>query len=164
MKQEEKVTKFLQNRINVLPYDVMGEAFAWAYQLAKTRYTEEHYAKWVGNDQATKILGLIQDDFLTGTEIEVIPGKTLPQDAQFRFERAQNDVNNGIISPVDYLEEAGYQNPKQIAQNAVMYKQNPASAVGIETASMPVPFQPGNLTPEQIMQTSQNNLALNLPQ
>lgn len=131
----------LNELVQVVDY-VSSECFKWAYQLAKTRYTEEHYAKWMGKDEAVKILGFIQDDFQTGTEIQVIPGKTLPQDAQFRFERAQKDVETGIISPVDYLEEAGYQNPKQLAQNAETYKLNPPLAVG--------------LTPEQLQEIAPN--------
>lgn len=146
----------LNELVQVVDY-VSGECFAWAYQLAKTRYTEEHYAKWLGKDEATQILGFIQDDFLTGTEVEVIPGKTLPQDAQFRFERAQEDVKQGILSPIDYMEEAGYQNPKQLAENAVLYKQNPAEAVGLNMGQLPVPFQPGSVTPEQVAQLSRFN-------
>jgi hypothetical protein len=128
---------------------VCGEIFAWFYQLAKTRYTERHYAKWVGKDEATEILDLIQDDFETGSEIQVIPGKTLPEDAEFRFERAQKDVAAGILSPVDYMEEAGYANPKDLARNAVLYKQNPAAAVGLAPEKMPLPAQPGQLQPDQ---------------
>lgn len=126
-----------------------GEVFSWFYQLAKTRYTEYHYAKWIGKNEALEILDLIQDDFETGSEVQVIPGKTLPEDAEFRFERAQADVAAGIISPVDYLEEAGYMNPKDMARNAVLYKQNPAAAVGITPAQMPLPAQPGTLQPDQ---------------
>lgn len=146
----------LNEFVQVVDY-VSGECFAWAYQLAKTRYTEEHYAKWLGKDNATQILGFMQDDFMTGTEIEVIPGKTLPQDAEFRFERAQKDVELGILSPIDYMEEAGYQNPKQLAENAVLYKQNPAEAVGLGMNQLPVPFQPGNITPEQVSELSRFN-------
>lgn len=138
----------LNEMVQVVDY-VSGECFAWAYQLAKTRYTEDHYAKWIGQDGANQIITMSQDDFQTGTELQVIPGKTLPQDAQFRFERAQQDVAAGIISPPDYLEEAGYQNPKQLAQNAVLYQQNPMAAVGLDQAQMPPAQQPGQPTPEQ---------------
>jgi len=72
----------------------------------------------------------------------------LPEDAQFAFERAQKDVETGVISPADYLEFANYPNPKDLARNAVLYKQNPASAVGLQ-GEMPLPAQPGELTPEQ---------------
>ena len=82
------------------------------------------------------MLDLIQDDFETGSEIQVVPGKTLPVDAEFRFERAQNDVKAGIISPVDYMEEAGYTNPKDLAKNAVSFKLNPAVSVGITPEEM----------------------------
>lgn len=115
---------------------VSGEAFSWFYQLAKTRYTEYHYAKWVGKGETTEIIDLIQDDFETGSEIQVIPGKSLPMDSEFRFERAQKDVEQGFLSPVDYMEEAGYTNPKDLAKNAQIYKINPNIATGITPKEM----------------------------
>ncbi len=116
--------------------NVSYQLFGWFYQLAKTRYTEYHYAKWIGKEEATEVLDLIQDDFETGSEIQVVPGKSLPVDAEFRFERAQKDVQAGIISPVDYMEEAGYTNPTDLAKNAVAFKLNPAVAVGITPEEM----------------------------
>ena len=127
------------------------EMFSWGMQLAKTRYTEYHYAKWMGKEGAREIIELIQDDFETGSELTVIAGKTLPRDDEFKFEQAQNDVEKGYISPVDYLEIAQYDNSKELAKNAVLYQQNPMEAVGIGQKEMPVPFVPGQLTPEQVM-------------
>lgn len=115
---------------------VSGELFAWFYQLSKTRYTEYHYAKWIGKEDAVKTITIIQDDFETGSEIQVIPGKTLPIDSEFRFERAQKDMEQGIISPIDYMEEAGYTNPKDLAKNAQVFKLNPNIAVGITPEEM----------------------------
>jgi hypothetical protein len=108
-----------------------GEVFNWLYQLSKTRYTEYHYAKWMGEEDTTEIMGLIQDDFEAGSEIQIVPGKTLPVDSEFRFERAQKDIAAGIISPIDYFEEAGYTSPKELAKNAQLYAINPNDAVGI---------------------------------
>lgn len=128
---------------------VSAEMFSWAMQLAKTRYTEYHYAKWMGKDDAMQTIELIQDDFETGSEIYVIAGKTLPVDDEWKFEQAQNDVLNGFISPPDYLEIAKYDNAKELSMNAVMYKQNPAQAVGIAPEAMPMPGLPGQLQPDQ---------------
>lgn len=128
---------------------VSAEMFSWAMQLAKTRYTEYHYAKWMGKDDAMQVVELIQDDFETGSEIYVIAGKTLPVDNEWKFEQAQNDVLNGFIAPPDYLEIAKYDNSKELSMNAVMYKQNPAQAVGIPPEQMPMPGVPGQLQPDQ---------------
>jgi len=130
------------------------EMFSWGMQLAKTRYTEYHYAKWMGKEGAREVIEIIQDDFETGSEIKIIAGKTLPVDDEFKFEQAQNDVAAGYISPVDYLEIAKYDNAKELSKNAVLYQQNPMEAVGIQQAEMPVPFQPGQLTPDQIAATA----------
>lgn len=139
----------LNELVQVVDY-IYKEMFDWGMQLSKTRYTEYHYAKWMGKEGAREMIELIQDDFEDGSEITVIAGKTLPKDDEFKFEQAQNDVMNGFISPADYLEIAQYDNAKELAKNAVMYKQNPAEAVGINMADMPVPFTPGGLTPEQV--------------
>lgn len=129
---------------------VSKEIFDWGMQLAKTRYTEYHYAKWMGKEGAREVIELIQDDFETGSEVTIIAGKTLPVDDEFKFEQAQNDVANGFIAPPDYLEIAKYDNAKELSKNAVLYKQNPMQVVGISEQEMPLPFQPGQPTPEQI--------------
>lgn len=139
----------LNELVQVVDY-VSGEMFAWGMQLAKTRYTEYHYAKWMGKEGAREVIELIQDDFETGSEVTVIAGKTLPVDDEFKFEQAQNDVLNGFISPPDYLEIAKYDNAKELSKNAVIYKQNPMEAVGISQQEMPMPFTAPGMTPDQV--------------
>lgn len=139
----------LNEMTQVVDY-ICGEIFAWGMQFAKTRYTEYHYAKWIGKDNARQVIEIIQDDFETGSEVKIIAGKTLPVDDEWKFEQAQNDVANGFISPPDYLKIAKYDNSKELSKNAVLYKQNPMQAVGIDDAQMPVPHQPGTPTPQQI--------------
>lgn len=134
--------------------NVSKEMFDWGMQLSKTRYTEYHYAKWMGKEGAREVIELIQDDFETGSEVTIIAGKTLPVDDEFKFEQAQNDVEKGYISPVDYLEIAKYDNAKELSQNAVLYAQNPMEAVGLTDEEMPVPFVPGSLTPSQVAATA----------
>lgn len=134
------------------------ECFDWGMQLSKTRYTEYHYAKWMGKEGAREVIELIQDDFETGSEVKIIAGKSLPVDNEFKFEQAQNDVLQGFIAPPDYLEIAQYDNAKELSQNAVLYKQNPAEAVGLTPEEMPMPNQPGEL-PIQV-QTEMMNQGL----
>ncbi len=111
---------------------VAKEIFDWGMQLAKTRYTEYHYAKWMGKEGAREVIELIQDDFETGTEVKIIAGKTLPVDDEFKFEQAQNDFKQGALGLTDYLETANYDDAKTKAQNAVAYKINPVVATGID--------------------------------
>jgi hypothetical protein len=143
----------LNELVQVVDY-VYYEMFSWAMQLAKTRYTEYHYAKWLGHEGAREMIEIIQDDIQNGSEIKVIAGKTLPQDNEFKWEQAQGDVDAGRISPVDYLEIANYDNARTLAQNAVLYQQNPMAAVGLTDQQMPVPFTPGQLTPSQVVASS----------
>lgn len=131
---------------------VSHDLFSWFYQLAKTRYTEYHYAKWMGEEDAQETIELIQDDFQTGSEVTIISGKTLPQDNEFKFEQAQNDVAAGYISPLDYLKIAQYDDPRQLAQNAIMYQQNPMAAVGLNPMDVPLPGQVGMVEPNQAQQ------------
>jgi len=115
---------------------VAHDMFSWGMQLAKTRYTEYHYAKWMGKEDAQEIIEIIQDDFETGSEVTIIAGKTLPRDDEFKYEQAQNDVKNGLLSPVDYFEVAGYDNPQEKAKNRVMYNMSPITAVGMTPEDM----------------------------
>ena len=139
----------LNELVQVVDY-VSLEMFSWGMQLAKTRYTEYHYAKWMGKEGAREVIEIIQDDFETGSEVTVIAGKTLPVDDEFKYEQAQNDVREGFIAPSDYLEIAKYDNAKELAKNAVLYQQNPMEAVGLKSDEMPLPFKPGALTPDQV--------------
>jgi hypothetical protein len=125
----------LNELVQVVDYSY-GELFNWFVQLAKVRYTEHHYAKDMGSDAAMKIISIIQDDFETGSEIRVIGGKTLPEDRQFKYEQAQNDVQAGILAPSDYFEVAGYSEPNQKAKNRVEYNLNPALQVGLSEQEM----------------------------
>lgn len=125
----------LNELVQVVDY-VAKEMFDWGMQLAKCRYTEYHYAKWIGKENAREVIELIQDDFETGTEVKILPGKTLPVDDEFKFEQAQNDVKEGYISPVDYLEIAQYDNAKELAKNAVLYRLSPVAAVGMTPEEM----------------------------
>lgn len=125
----------LNELVQVVDY-VNQELFNWFYQLAKVRYTETHYAKSMGEQNAVEIMELVQDDFEDGTEVRVTPGRTLPEDQEFTYERAQADVERGIISPIDYFRESGYQNPIETAKNAEIYKLNPIKAVGITDEEM----------------------------
>jgi hypothetical protein len=120
----------LNELVQVVDY-LSSELFNWFYQLSKVNYTETHYAKTLGENDAVKIIELQQDDFEDGAEIRVIPGKTLPEDQEFKYERAQKDAEAGRISPIDYLRDAGYSNPVETAKNAEIFKLNPIKASGI---------------------------------
>lgn len=125
----------LNELVQVVDY-VNYELFNWFYQLAKIRYTEHHYAKTVGKEAAAEEITLIQDDFEDGSEIRVIGGKTLPEDRQFKYEQAQQDVKDGLLSPIDYFEVAGYDAPNEKAKNRVVFNVNPAYAVGLTPEEM----------------------------
>jgi len=125
----------LNEMVQVVDY-VNYELFNWFYQLAKIRYTEHHYAKTLGKEASIEVITLIQDDFQDGSEIRVIGGKTLPEDRQFKYEQAQNDVKDGFLSPVDYFQIAGYDTPNEKAKNRVVYDINKPYAVGITPEEM----------------------------
>ncbi len=138
----------LNELVQVVDY-VSKEMFDWAMQLAKTRYTEPHYAKWMGKEGAREVIELLQDDFEEGSEVTIIAGKTLPVDNESMLEQAQQDVLNGFIGVPDYLKIAQYNDPKDLAKNLVMWQQNPMVAVGIKPEEMALPSQPGELQPSQ---------------
>lgn len=131
---------------------VAKEIFDWGMQLAKTRYTEYHYAKWLSKESSSEIMEIIQDDFDNGSEVTIVAGKTLPVDDQFKYEQAQKDVASGFISPIDYLQIAGYENAKEISKNAFLYKVSPFTQYDIsdeERQKIPPPV-PASTLREQI--------------
>lgn len=136
------------NELTQLVDYVSREIFSWGMQLAKTRYTEYHYAKWMGKEDASEVMELIQDDFETGSEVTIIAGKTLPVDDEFKWQQAQDDVKDGYISPIDYLQIANYDNAKQMAKNAFLFKVSPFSQFDItdeERAKIPPPLPASQL-------------------
>lgn len=142
----------LNELIQVVDY-VCAEMFNWFYHLGKLRYTEKHYAKYYGQDKALEVIELTRNDLQDGADIKVIPGKTLPEDAQFKFERAQEDIKNGVISPIEYLKNAGYDDPMDTAKGNELYKLNPLKATGVSEEEMveyaPAPQVPMEMPMEQ---------------
>jgi hypothetical protein len=136
----------LNEMVQVIDF-VSQELFGWWMQLMKTKYTEKHLIKDFGSDEALEAMSLMQDDIENGVEVRVIPGKTLPMDRQFAYERAQTDVQAGFISPLDYLEEAGYQNPKEKARNAYLFQTNPAQVLGVAQEAQQLQGMPGAMPP-----------------
>lgn len=127
---------------------VAHEIFVWGMQLAKTRYTEYHMAELSNKEGDREAIELIQDDIEVGNKVTIIPGKSLPVDDEFKYEQAQNDVEKGYISPVDYLEIAKYDNAKELSKNAVMYHMSPIAAVGLtpeEIQKIPPPLPQASL-------------------
>lgn len=120
----------LNEMIQVVDF-VSKEIFNWGMQMVKTRYTEPHIAKWAGKDDTTEMIEIIQDDIDNGSEVVITAGKTLPVDDEFKYQQAQQDVEKGFIAPIDYLEIANYDNAKELAKNAFMYKVAPASQLNL---------------------------------
>lgn len=142
----------LNELVQVVDY-VYGECYGWAMQLSKSRYTEYRKASWQDDDGDYQEMEIIQDDFEDGQEVIIIPGKTLPVDDEFKFEQAQNDVMKGVISPVDYLKIAQYDDPVEMAKNSVIWGMNPAYAVGLspeELAAIAPPAPPTDKPSESI--------------
>lgn len=111
--------------------DYMGqEIYDYMYQMIRVRYTESHLVKGLGKDRADETIELMQDDLQDGIELKIIPGQTLPEDKMYKAERAREDAEAGLIDIETYLEQAGgYDNPKETAKRAIMYKLNPLSVV-----------------------------------
>jgi len=139
----------LNELVQTIDY-VSSEIFNWWYQLAKVRYTENHMIKVVGEDKAIETIELSRNDMEKGAQVRVIPGKTLPEDKQFKFQRSQSDVDRGVISHVQYLTDAGYDSPMEVARNAFEFTQNPAKALGMEEEQPEAPPTP-EMPPQQPM-------------
>lgn len=138
----------LNELIQVVDYTVK-EMFDWGMQFSKTRYTEYHSVSIQDDQNKKKDIEIIQDDFGTGNKVVIIPGKTLPQDDESKFEQAQNDVKAGFISPIDYLKIAKYDNAQEMSKNAFLYKVSPYSQFDItdeERQKIPPPMPQSRLS------------------
>lgn len=113
------------------------ELYNWWIQLIKVNYTESHLVKPLGEEDAEETIDLMQDDLEDGLEVKVISGQVLPDDKIFRAERAREDVKDGIVDPITYLEVAGgYDNPKETAKRMLMWKTNPFSLVELDDTEL----------------------------
>lgn len=115
----------LNELVQVTDY-LCRETFNWFYQLMKMNYTERHYAKSLGAEGAAEVIELVRDDIEDGEEVSVVPGKTLPEDRAFRYERAQADKD--VLAPGDYFREAGYDDPKSLVANVQEAQAPPQAA------------------------------------
>ncbi len=132
----------LNEMVQLIDY-MLYESFNWDYQLMKVKYTEHHFAKVLGENEAAKTITFMRDDFEDGTEIHIIPGKMLPEDNEFKYAQAQKDSESGLLAPIDYLRIAGYDNPKELAKNAYMSKVAPESTIALseeEKSKIPEPM------------------------
>lgn len=109
---------------------VMGEAYDWWMQFIRTKYTERHLVKCLGENGANETIEIMRDEIGDGVEVRVIPGQVLPEDRIFRAERAAEDYRAGLLDPLTYFEAAGgYDNPAEVAKRVIMFKLNPFSIV-----------------------------------
>lgn len=131
---------------------VYEDIYRWEFQMMKLKYTERHYVKAVGKSGAGRIFDILQDDLGDSLEIKVKPGQSLPEDRVFRSERAKEAFQAGTITPERYLEETGWENPSQLAKDALMFQQNPLSMVDMteeDMARLQMGMQPPQDTAEQ---------------
>ncbi|MBI4151614.1 hypothetical protein HY496_01475 [Candidatus Woesearchaeota archaeon] len=108
---------------------VSQELYNWWYQLMKLNYTELHYVKPLGFERTERTIDLMQDDFEDGISIKIIPGQVVPEDKIFKIERAQEEVNSGLLSPLDYHREVGKEDPEGITKRLILFKANPAALI-----------------------------------
>lgn len=75
---------------------------------------------------------MMQDSLEDGIEVKVIPGQILPKDRVFRTERAFEGVKNGFMIPLQYFQEAEFDNPMETAKQVEMYKISPFSVLDMD--------------------------------
>ena len=126
------------------------EIYAWMMQFIKSKFTESHFIKPLGSVTASQTIDLMQDDLNEGLEIGVIPGQILPEDRFYKAERATEEAKAGLMTPRQYFERTGADNPDQRAKELELYKLNPLTAV--------------NLTPEDIERLRQAQAIMSPPQ
>jgi len=112
------------------------EIYNWWLQFIKIRYTESHYVKILGRETAARVIEIMQDSIEDGIEVRVIPGQILPKDRVLRAERALEGVKGEFMIPLQYFEEAEFDNPMETAKQLEMYKISPFSVLSMDDADI----------------------------
>ena len=100
--------------------------------MTKVKYTEAHYTKPIGSENAREVIELTRDDLQEGMEIQIIPGQIILEDRIFKAERAKEEAIAGLIDPLTYFQETQRDNPMQLAKRLEMYKINPFSIIKLD--------------------------------
>lgn len=122
------------------------EIYKWMAHFIKTRYTEDHLVNFIGENKAARVIKMLRENIKDGLEVKIIPGQILPEDKTFKSEKMTEALTAQIVSPLDYFESGGFDNPQKLAKNVEMYKMNPLSIL--------------DMTPEDIQKLQQGNQAL----
>ena len=131
------------------------EIYKWMAHFIKTRYTEEHLVNFIGEDKAVRVIKMLRENIKDGLEIKIVPGQILPEDKEFKSDKMLEALQNKIISPLDYFEAGGFDNPQRLAKNIEMYKINPLSILDMTPEDLQK-LQQGNQTLGVIPGTQQN--------
>ena len=107
------------------------ELYNWELQMMFVKYELPHIVKMAGRNGASQIIELSKYELEQGMGIKVITGSLIPEDRAFKMQRAKEELEAGVISPVQYFEAMGDENPKEKAKEAFLFQQNPIQYLGI---------------------------------
>ena len=100
------------------------DLYSWMYQMMKVRYTEKHFERVTTGPASAKIVELERNK-IDGMQIRIIPGQIIQQDRVFKYQRAQEEIKEGVIDLVTYFKETERENPEKLAKEVEMYHISP---------------------------------------
>ena len=133
-----------------LKHFVTWELYNWWLQLMKLNYTEVHYVKPLGITKANQIIDIMQDDLEDGIDVKIIPGQIVPNDRIYKQEKALEEYQGGLITPLDYYRETGKEDPDAQYKRLIMFQVNPTSLVQFSEEELAQMSQLQNKSKEQV--------------
>lgn len=116
----------MNEAIQLIDY-VYGEIYRWHLHFIRTRYTEAHFRQFTDERGNTRKIEMRAEFIPADMKLEVIPGQTLPQDRVYRSLRASKAFEQGLITPMRYLEETGWDSPEKLVKESLMFRISPLS-------------------------------------
>ncbi len=101
------------------------EIYNWEVQMMITKYTPQHYMKYLGPDKGQQLYDLMKKYVKQGIKIIVKPGSTLPTDKVSQRAEAIQLAQMNKISDIDLFKRMDFPNPQELAKNAFMQARYP---------------------------------------
>jgi hypothetical protein len=116
----------------------VDDVFNWMVQMMYVYYDEPHYAAYLSDGAASKMVEIQRSRFaaVKRLQISVKEGSTIPQDPMTRRNEAVDLCTAGLLDPLTMFERLDYPNPAEAVARLIAWKTNPAALGGFAQPEM----------------------------
>ncbi len=123
---------------------VADNIFNWWVQMYKVFYDEKHYAAVLGQARGVEYVEFSSSDLQRRMVISVSPNSMKPKDEVFEMNQAISLFDKGVMDPKTLYTILDFPDPQEKAEQAVLWRLDPASYLRIN-----FPELAAKLTPQQ---------------